>query len=79
MKLSDLVAYVDVDDTLVRSFGSKRIPMPAMATHVRELHRAGVVLYCWSSGGAKYAAQSRNYQDALSEIVAGQRLTHWMW
>ncbi len=38
-----VVAYVDVDDTLVRSFGSKRIPMTEMVRHVRELKRAGVV------------------------------------
>lgn len=55
MTPSDLVAYIDVDDTLVRSFGGKRIPMTAVIAHVRELHRAGVVLYCWSSGGARYA------------------------
>ena len=53
-----IVAYIDVDDTLVRSFGSKRIPMTRMIEKVRELHAAGVVLYCWSSGGADYARQS---------------------
>lgn len=29
------VIYVDVDDTLVRSFGSKRIPIGAMVARVR--------------------------------------------
>lgn len=53
-----LVAYVDVDDTLIRSFGSKRIPMTQMVRHVRELHRDGVALYAWSSGGADYARES---------------------
>jgi hypothetical protein len=53
-----LIAYVDVDDTLVRSFGSKRIPMTEMVKHVRELHRDGIVLYAWSSGGADYARDS---------------------
>ncbi len=53
-----LVAYVDVDDTLVRSFGSKRIPMTEMVNHVRELHRGGVALYAWSSGGGEYALES---------------------
>jgi len=53
-----LVVYVDVDDTLVRSFGAKRIPISAMVEHVRALHRAGLMLYCWSSGGAKYAEES---------------------
>jgi len=53
-----LVVYVDVDDTLVRSVGSKRIPMPQVVEHVRRLHAAGAVLYCWSSGGGEYARRS---------------------
>ena len=53
-----VVAYVDVDDTLVRSFGAKRIPMTEMVRHIRELNAAGVVLYAWSSGGAEYARES---------------------
>jgi hypothetical protein len=56
--VKNLVAYVDVDDTLVRSFGSKRIPMTEMVSHVRDLHRDGVVLYAWSSGGADYAREA---------------------
>ena len=56
--MRDLVAYVDIDDTLVRSFGSKRIPMTEMVRHVRELARGGVVLFAWSSGGADYAQAS---------------------
>ncbi|WP_437714504.1 DUF705 domain-containing protein [Sorangium sp. So ce448] len=58
MNAKQLVAYVDVDDTLVRSFGSKRIPMSAVVEHVRQLHEQGVVLYCWSTGGADYAESS---------------------
>jgi len=50
-----VVVYVDVDDTLVRSAGAKRIPIPAVVRHVRELDAAGFALYCWSSGGADYA------------------------
>ena len=57
-QLKDLVAYVDVDDTLVRSFGSKRIPMTEMVRHVRELSRDGVALYAWSSGGGEYARET---------------------
>lgn len=53
-----LVVYVDVDDTLVRSFGSKRIPIGSVVDHVRELHRRGVTLYCWSTAGADYARAS---------------------
>lgn len=50
-----LVAFVDVDDTLVRSFGSKRIPMSSVIERVRALAAEGAVLYAWSSGGAEYA------------------------
>lgn len=50
--------FVDVDDTLVRSVGSKRIPMPSVIQHVRDLHSQGAVLYCWSAGGAEYARRS---------------------
>jgi hypothetical protein len=50
-----MVVYVDVDDTLVRSFGSKRIPMTEMVAHVRALAGAGALLYCWSTGGTDYA------------------------
>ena len=53
-----LYIYVDVDDTLVRSASSKRIPMLAVIRHITELHREGALLYCWSSGGADYARQS---------------------
>lgn len=52
------VVYVDVDDTLVRSFGSKRIPISAVIRHVRDLYQAGFKLYCWSSGGAEYCRAS---------------------
>lgn len=50
-----MVIYVDVDDTLVRSFGSKQIAMSAAQGYVRRLFEAGATLYCWSSGGADYA------------------------
>jgi hypothetical protein len=52
------VIYVDIDDTLVRSFGSKRMPMGAMIALVRSLSEAGAHLYCWSSGGGDYARAS---------------------
>jgi phosphoglycolate phosphatase-like HAD superfamily hydrolase len=58
-----LVVYVDVDDTLVRSFGSKRIPMTQMVQHVRDLSRSGVALYAWSSGGGDYARETAKELD----------------
>ena len=50
-----LVVYVDVDDTLVRTVGTKRIPITGAVAHVRSLHADGAQLYCWSSGGGEYA------------------------
>lgn len=48
------IIYFDIDDTLVRSYGKKRIPMPAVIAQIRRLKAEGVTLYLWSSGGAEY-------------------------
>lgn len=52
------VIYVDVDDTLVRSVGAKRIPVPRVLAGIRELRGAGATMYLWSSGGGEYARRS---------------------
>jgi hypothetical protein len=49
------VIFVDVDDTLIRSFGTKQIPIPTTIQYVRDLFNAGHSLYCWSRGGAQYS------------------------
>lgn len=56
--LENSVVYVDVDDALVLSIGTKRIPMPRVIAKVRWLHNEGATLYLWSSGGAEYAKAS---------------------
>jgi len=53
--LSQRIVFVDVDDTLVRSAGTKQIPMTAVVEQVRALAQQGAVLYLWSTGGADYA------------------------
>lgn len=53
-----LVVYVDVDETLVRNVGRSRIPVPAAIAQVGRLFEEGAELYCWSSGGARYARES---------------------
>ena len=58
MTAQAIVIYVDVDETLVRNYGTARIPMPAVIRHVRALFEEGAELYCWSSGGADYARRS---------------------
>jgi phosphoglycolate phosphatase-like HAD superfamily hydrolase len=65
-----LVAFVDVDDTLVRSVGAKRIPMTAVIQRVRELSAAGFDLYCWSTGGAEYARRTA-IELGLADCFAG--------
>jgi Protein of unknown function (DUF705) len=54
----DFYIYVDVDDTLVRSYSHKRIPITETIKHIKELKKQGAILYCWSSGGAEYAKNS---------------------
>ena len=65
-----LVIYIDVDDTLVRTFGTKRMPIGGMADHVKALVADGAVLYCWSSGGAAYARLVAN-ELGIGECFSG--------
>ncbi|MBC8063542.1 MAG: DUF705 domain-containing protein [Chlorobia bacterium] len=55
---SAMVVFVDVDDTLVLTAGTKRIPMPRSLERIKSLHAEGNILYLWSSGGADYARDS---------------------
>lgn len=64
------VVYVDVDDTLVRSVGTKRIPIPAAIGRVRALYQEGATLYLWSTGGAEYARASA-IELGLEGLFAG--------
>jgi cation transport ATPase len=64
------VVFVDVDDTLVRSVGTKRIPMPATIAAVKRLHSSGAQLYLWSAGGAAYA-QASAVELGIADCFAG--------
>ncbi len=87
MERRRLCIYVDVDDTIVRSAGSKRIPIPAVIKHIAELHTEGALLYCWSSGGAEYAKASTEefgiaecFEAFLPKphvIIDDQRVVEW--
>lgn len=68
--MNQRIVFVDVDDTLIRSVGTKRIPMPGVVASVRELHKQGVELYLWSSGGAEYARASAGELDIQECFVA---------
>ena len=67
--MAALIIYVDVDDTLVRTAGAKRIPIPAVVEHVRELAEAGAELYLWSRGGAAYARATAEELEIASCFV----------
>lgn len=81
------VIYVDVDDTLVRSVGTKRIPIPAAIASVRSLKAAGARLFLWSTGGAEYARATAlelgiancfdNFLPKPSIIVDDQPVSEW--
>jgi hypothetical protein len=51
------IIYVDVDDTLIRTIGTRRIPIPEVIEHVRRLKDDGAELYLWSAGGANYCEE----------------------
>ena len=53
--MSQKAIFIDVDDTLVRSAGAKRIPITSSVELVRDLRRQGATLYLWSTGGGEYA------------------------
>jgi hypothetical protein len=54
---AEIVFVVD-DDILVRSAGTKRIPIAPVVERVKGLKHAGATLYCWSTGGAAYAREA---------------------
>jgi cation transport ATPase len=85
--VSKSLVYFDVDDTLVRSAGSKRIPIPAVVERVRSLHAKGITLYLWSSAGADYARSTAaelgisscfaGFLPKPTHIVDDQHITKW--
>jgi predicted HAD superfamily phosphohydrolase YqeG len=64
------VVFIDVDDTLIRSVGIKRIPMPSVIQQIKQLHAAGAILYLWSQAGADYA-QSSAMELGIQELFFG--------
>ena len=68
--MENKVIYVDVDDTLIRSAGTKRLPIPSAIARIRALHSAGVTLYLWSTGGGEYA-RCTAAELGLTECFAG--------
>ena len=56
-EVAGLAVYIDVDETLLRHYGTRQIPIPSVIKQVRALYKQGAELYCWSSMGAAYARQ----------------------
>ena len=54
---SSKVVFVDVDDTLIRTCGTKRIPMPIAINRCKRLKAEGYKLYLWSDGGEDHARE----------------------
>jgi phosphoserine phosphatase len=81
------VVHFDVDDTLVRTAGTKRLPIPAVVERVRSFHASGVTLYLWSSGGADYARTTAGelgithcfagFLAKPTHIVDDQHISEW--
>lgn len=68
--MAEPIVFVDVEDTLVRTVGTKRIPMPRTVARVKQLYLEGATLYLWSSGGAEYARDSA-VELGIAECFAG--------
>ncbi len=62
--------YVDIDETFLRNYGTKQIPIPTVIEHIKSLKAQGAILYCWSSGGAEYAKVSAE-KFGISECFVG--------
>lgn len=58
-----LFIYVDVDDTLIEKVDGQERPIQHVVNHVCELHRKGVILYCWSTGGEEHARSAAQKLD----------------
>ena len=79
--------FVDVDETFVRNYSTKRIPMPKVLEHIRKLKEQGAILYCWSSGGTEYAkkiAMEFGVEDCFVDylpkphvVVDDQAMSSW--
>jgi len=71
------VIYFDVDDTLIRTFGSKSLPIIHVIELVKQLKAAGAELYCWSHAGRDHAidvAKEYNIYDCFVAFMTKPEL-----
>lgn len=78
MNRPPLVVFVDIDDTLIRTAGSKRIRISGVSEHVAALAEEGASLYCWSSGGGEYAQEVAEELGIAQHFVAFLAKPHAM-
>jgi hypothetical protein len=71
-----LVVYIDVDDTLTRSAGTKVMPVRAVVEHAKELAKSGAAVYCWSTAGAEYA-RSTAQRLGIEDFQVHRRVLGW--
>jgi len=85
--MQSLVIYVDVEGTLINSFGNKTIPIGPVVKHIRELYDHGAILYCWSSAGADFAKEAainvgledcfQSYLPKPNVLIDDIRMENW--
>lgn len=74
--------FVDVDDTLLRSAGRVRIPIPTAVEAVKRLAAEGATLYLWSSGGADYAREAARFlqlEHCFAAFLPSPTYTSTIW
>jgi predicted HAD superfamily phosphohydrolase YqeG len=62
--------FVDVDDTLIRTVGTKIIPLPATIAWIRSLDLSDHKIYLWSRGGSEYARTVADRLGIASMVTA---------
>ena len=52
------IIFIDIDDTLVRTYGLKRIPIGKTIQAIFRFHKEGSEIYLWSNGGSDYCKKT---------------------
>lgn len=63
-----MIYYIDIDDTLIRTVGSKAIPMVRTIEFINSINQSNDSIYLWSRGGAEYCRQIAEKLNITSNI-----------
>jgi hypothetical protein len=79
--------FIDIDDTMIRSIGTKRIPITDTIKFIKNIDTKIDSIYLWSRGGAEY---TKEIADSLgiAHLISGflpkpdvmiddQRISDW--